>query len=1142
MFQRFSKLNLKMVSARVIGALLVVSVVSTSLNPQVSATANTVSGRVFQDFLSNGVYDTAVTAGQATDIGIGNVTVSAYDSTGANVGSTSTAGDGTYVLTVSGNTGNNLRVEFNLPTTGPLAAFVSSFAGTNSGTSIQFVTVGDTNVDYGINVPGEYCQNNPNLSVSRLCAGATAQIPNSPSAWVTRYDLGPYDTTHGYGSTYNTSYNNWDLTKAATQAQTGSILGMAWDATTRRVFHSAYIRRHALMYEANGQAAPGAIFVTTPQGTTATEGVSGTTSFLVDLETLLPGDQFSNSNSAGPGYIPPNSARKIQFMQNTNVDGGADDDGVDSDLVTGQDGVFEEVGRAGIGDIAVDRSGNLYVVSLYDKKLYRVTVPASGTPTSMVSLGDITSGVSCTNGEGRPFSVKLWRGELYLGVVCDGSGDFNPATPRVVANTNLSFTIRHFNISTSTWSTFFGPHPLNSTGRIQKGSPQSGDSWARPTYTNWNPWTSTYADTYDANGTPDYSIRPQPMLSEIEFDRDGSMILAFRDRNGDIMGTWQSEAPDGSSTPFAIASGDLYRVCRTGAGYAPTDYTFEGVAGCQPTPTPSHFSNSTDATRQGIEYYWGDFWWQIGQGGHGETSSGLISQTPGFPDLFSTAFDPNGISGDGKTWFSGGVRSLFNTTGGPSVFPNAGSGVMFYVSVDANIAQMRTGGFLKVNGMSDIEVLCNQAPIQIGNRIWLDPDRDGIQDAGETPVAGVTVRLYAADGTTLLGTAVTDANGTYYFASNVTEAAGGTGDNVGGGITPGLSYVIRLDNPSDFTGTGPLASYTLTKTTATDPVTALDTSVDNNASTVRSYPDLATAVLQPGVNDHTYDIGFYNPAVAPPATIAPSASVPVGMGNYTWIDSNKNGIQDAGEAPLANVKVTLYKPDGTKAKNLAGGDATATTDANGYYFIDNLAAGSYYAKFELPNGFVFTQQSSSSSTSANDSNPNTKTGRTPVFSIGTSTTGDTVADTNPNTKAVWVNPTIDAGVIPDISVSVGNFVWRDVNGDGLQGPIDRGVKGAKLSITTADGRPVYDISGALVAPQITKKDGKFLFTHLPPGKYVVSIKYPKGFVPTTKDRPIRGRNSSSFKAQSMNLAAGTTDLTLDFGVVGLRSGVLPVTR
>jgi hypothetical protein len=165
-----------------------------------------------------------------------------------------------------------------------------------------------------------------------------------------------------------------------------------------------------------------------------------------------------------------------------------------------------------------------------------------------------------------------------------------------------------------------------------------------------------------------------------------------------------------------------------------------------------------------------------------------------------------------------------------------------------------------------------------------------------------------------------------------------------------------------------------------------------------------------------------------------------------------------------------------------------------------------------------------------------------VFTIGTSVTGDTVADTDAKTKAVWVNPTIDAGVIPIGSVSVGNFVWRDVNGDGLQGPIDRGVRGAKLSIRTINGSPVYNVQGKLVRPQTTKKDGKYLFTNLPPGKYVVTIAYPNGFVPTVKNRPKRGSNSSSHRVSTLDLSAGQSDMTLDFGVVRSRMWFIPNTR
>ncbi|HUQ06656.1 MAG TPA: MopE-related protein [Kofleriaceae bacterium] len=52
----------------------------------------------------------------------------------------------------------------------------------------------------------------------------------------------------------------------------------------------------------------------------------------------------------------------------------------------------------------------------------------------------------------------------------------------------------------------------------------------------------------------------------------------------------------------------------------------------------------------------------------------------------------------------------------------------------------------------------------VGDRAWLDADRDGIQDAGELGFAGVTFSLRNANGS-LVATAVTDVNGTYWFSN-----------------------------------------------------------------------------------------------------------------------------------------------------------------------------------------------------------------------------------------------------------------------------------------------------------------------------------------------------------------------------------------
>ena len=50
----------------------------------------------------------------------------------------------------------------------------------------------------------------------------------------------------------------------------------------------------------------------------------------------------------------------------------------------------------------------------------------------------------------------------------------------------------------------------------------------------------------------------------------------------------------------------------------------------------------------------------------------------------------------------------------------------------------------------------------IGDRAWNDLDGDGVQDAGEPGLAGVTVRLLDDEGNAVAST-VTDANGGYHF-------------------------------------------------------------------------------------------------------------------------------------------------------------------------------------------------------------------------------------------------------------------------------------------------------------------------------------------------------------------------------------------
>lgn len=1059
-----------------------------------AAVTSTVAGTVFLDKNSDGAKGTS-------EPGVSGVTVRAFDSAGSAVGTATTGSDGTYNLAVTGAATSSVRVEFDTPT-----GHQSSFAASTGGTSIQFVTVPATSVDFALIIPGNYCaDNNADPMVATNC-----QTPGKAASTSANSNAGTKSAI-----AYTTWSGRAEFTKVVENQYVGATWGLASQPSTGLVWASAFLRRHS----AFGPKGIGGLYVAHP---------------LTGLVSSFDLAQYMSLSADNTQFT--DAARGFTDDLNLSLDAQS----------------FGGVGKVGIGDIDFSADGTqLYVVNLYDRKLYTFPVsgtaaaPVIGTPTS-TSITD----PGCTNAaDARPFGLKVVSDGILVGVVCSNE-TANAASFSGTRRPGSGY-IRKIS-SAGTWSTVttinFGYDRAMEENNCRVVADLTNGNAPKCEAARWKAWTDDFAAIKAAvtanaiwkDGNKYYFS--QPIIMGIDVLEDGSIIAGVSDRLSRQLGAVNLDPTDtgvtagnpGGNNPWvtAFTRGDTILLCNTGTTSAPV-YAQEsdGTCGTRTSTGGSRAGAGLNATSPYREFFKDQIDDADIPSGHQENSQGGVAVWPpsGTQEIAVTAMDP------GWVYYSGGLRWYKSSDG---TFSTNSTNVYFRnlqaewpSSHPLGGSEYYKSSFGKSSGMGDIEVLCNMAPVQIGNRVWIDTDKDGIQDPDESAVAGVTVRLYAADGTTLLGTAVTNSKGEYYFSSNNTEAAAGTGDHMGGGLVAGLAHVIRFDNPADYAAGGPLNGYQLTTASASAAGTSLDTSIDSNASTVSSYPQITTSAVLPGVNDHTYDVGFFK-----------QTTTVVGMGDYTWIDADKDGIQDASEKPLAGVTVTLFNPDGTPAKNLAGGAATATTDSKGYYFIDNLAPGSYYAKFVLPANYVFTTKSSSGSTSGNDSNPDVATGITPVFTIGSSAAGDTVADSDSSTLATFVNPTIDAGVVPRGSVSVGNFVWRDRNGDGIQGPADSGVKGAVLTLRNADGTPVTDIWGRAVKPQVTKKDGKFLFKDLPPGKYVVSIAYPTGHWPTTKDRPGRGRNSSSFRATSQSLSAGESDVTLDFGTVRRSVRMLPATR
>ena len=254
-----------------------------------------------------------------------------------------------------------------------------------------------------------------------------------------------------------------------------------------------------------------------------------------------------------------------------------------------------------------------------------------------------------------------------------------------------------------------------------------------------------------------------------------------------------------------------------------------------------------------------------------------------------------------------------------------------------------------------------------------------------------------------------------------------------------------------------------------------------------------------------------NPATPPATAWVTNYSILNSVGDRAWNDLDSDGIQDGGEPGLTGVTVRIY----SAASNLL---ATTVTGVGGVYSFTNLPTGSYFLEFVPPMDYVISAPDQGTD-DALDSDIGIGTGRTAVFALA--------GGTNDTTR--------DAGLyLP--SSSLGDFVWRDVNGDGIQnGGSETGMPGVVVRL--------YDAASNLVATTTSLASGAYAFTNIPTATYFLEFAAPSNFMFILPDQggddtvdsdvaPATGRTAAFY------LPPGVSDLRWDAGlwevVQGLR--------
>lgn len=111
--------------------------------------------------------------------------------------------------------------------------------------------------------------------------------------------------------------------------------------------------------------------------------------------------------------------------------------------------------------------------------------------------------------------------------------------------------------------------------------------------------------------------------------------------------------------------------------------------------------------------------------------------------------------------------------------------------------------------------------------------------------------------------------------------------------------------------------------------------------------------------------------------------------------------------------------------------------------------------------------------------------------------------------------------------SLGDFVWHDLDGDGLQDPGEPGLAGVVTRLHSA--------AGTLLASTQTAADGTYRFADLAPGDYVVEVVAPPGFAFTLADQganDARDSDPDPTSGRTVPITVATGDQsTVDAGLV-----------
>lgn len=497
------------------------------------------------------------------------------------------------------------------------------------------------------------------------------------------------------------SLNDSSRIAIATSSELGSVYGIAFEKNNRILYSSAFAKRHV----GYGPLGTGGIY--------RTDWQTRKTKAWLDIKKL---------------------GVETGLDAHQGLSGDIDSASTDPEMM-------RHVGKVSLGGMDLSKGGDtLYVVNLYDKKLYALHLPAD--TSEVITTSNLRSfqlpSMQTKSGHIRPFAVKYHKGRVFVGAVNDASISQDEQDLFALVY-ELDPKSGHFR------------EMLRERLDYQRGVVVAGIELKK-----WNPWTDDFSKALVPT-FPSTALYPQPILSSIAFDENDQIVLGFMDRFGHMSGPGFPN-PEGTASYSGVAAGDVLRVSLSNGRKLRMEKN--GVAG----------ESETEGKDNGQGPSGGEFYYQDGfsvkydpryfRVVHEETATGALMIIPDTRELFVSVHEPEQFN-------SGGIKSFYSQDGKMARFWH------FY-------GDGERGTFGKANGTGAIALIGDRTAMFIGNRIWMDSNGNGIQDPGEDGIQNVHVELWRNNNR--VATTMTDGDGHYLFDHH----------NVIEGLFEATEYQVRV--------------------------------------------------------------------------------------------------------------------------------------------------------------------------------------------------------------------------------------------------------------------------------------------------------------------------------------------------------------